>query len=235
MTVAVLEQRPPPFQEIFGRQPGTFAGSVAIAPWEWRYFLGSPPTSSQPGLRNGATTPSVTGASITSIRLEPTIQIIPPGRSDDEIPYALSEIRRLTGWSWNRVSQALGKTRQAIHRWTLGRKIEQTNAERVARLRATLAYIDLGNAEDNRRLLNRALSDGRTGADLLNEGLFDLVRARLGSDYRTARPRKLAADVPQINVTEHWFDRLIAMEGTEVRPTIIPAPGRSRSVTVRRR
>lgn len=163
---------------------------------------------------------------------------------DDRVPFMLAEIKRLTGWSWERVAEALDRSRQAVHAWTLGKEISQPNLERLAGLYASLAFIDRGNAEQNRALLHTATADGSLVADLLDASRFAEVRALLGpgtgSGDRTAR-QQFVASVEHDNGKPHWFDRLAEhvawnreARGQEQPLEIILSGGRKRVVPRRR-
>lgn len=125
------------------------------------------------------------------------------------IPGMVNEIRRLTGYSWDRIARILGCTRQAIYNWMTGGKISDDNREKLAQLHAVLRYIDLGLAEENRRVLDRD-HEGYTLADMLAEGRFEEVRELAGRgpgrpDENWLRPR------PQsVEGRDHWYERLVA-------------------------
>jgi hypothetical protein len=157
--------------------------------------------------------------------------------SDDRVPFMLGAVKQMTGWSWERVAEALGRSRQAVHAWTLGKEISQPNLERLARLHATLSFVDRGDAERNRVLLQIVAGDGRLAADLLNAGRFDEVRALLGpgdGDRERAGRLRLAASVQQNESRTHWFDRLAETRGEEQPLEIIPSGERQRVVARRR-
>lgn len=156
---------------------------------------------------------------------------------DDRVPSMLAAVKRMTGWSWERVAEALGRSRQAVDAWTLGKEISQPNLERLSRLHATLSFIDRGDAERNRALLRTAAGDGRLVGDLFNEGEFDAVRALLGpggGDRDLAARLRLAAGVQQDEGRKHWFDRLAETRGEEQPLEIIPSGERKRIVLRRR-
>jgi hypothetical protein len=136
-----------------------------------------------------------------------------------DIPGQLAEIRVLTGYGWERIAKLLRSTRQAVYNWTNGASISEVNREHLAKLFATLSYIDRGSAEENRALLDSSL-DGRMLSEWLSEGEFELVRnfAGRGSgrpDEKWGPPgrRKVAA-------SDHWFTRILdvgELESDEVR------------------
>jgi transcriptional regulator with XRE-family HTH domain len=166
------------------------------------------------------------------------VHVAPATQGDDRVPAMLAEAKRLTGWSWDRLATALGRTRQAVHGWTQGREVTPANAERLAKLHAALTYIDRGSAEENRTLLATRTPDGRIVADLMDEGRFDEVRTQLGAGSAArdvSRWTKLADDAYRAKVSRdgHWLDRLTATGGVEA-VLESPVPERKRRVTVRR-
>lgn len=156
---------------------------------------------------------------------------------DNRVPSMLSDIRRMTGWSWERLAEAMGRTRQAVHAWTLGREITRQNLERLARLHATLAFVDRSDAEQNRALLLTAAPDGSLVGDLLEAGRFDEVRTLLGpgdGGQQRADRLRFASRVQKNERGMHWFDRLAETRGEE-QPLEIVTSGERRRIAVRRR
>lgn len=136
--------------------------------------------------------------------------------SPRDVPGMVSEIRRLTGYGWDRIARLLGCTRQAMHKWVSGGKISDENRAKLAQLHAVLRYIDRGLAEETRRVLDRDY-DGYTLADMLAEGRFEKVREIAGrgsgrSDKNWTRPRPQPTDL-----RDHWYERLVA-QGEDDRP-----------------
>lgn len=163
------------------------------------------------------------------------VHVVPLMTDDDRVPRMLAEAKRVTGWTWDRLAAALGRTRQAVHGWTLGREITQANVERIARLHSILVYIDRGTAEENRALLNKPIAHGQIAADLIDEGKFDQLREILG---RGGGSRNVAlwtsmADEERRAADENWFDRLATTRGAESVLEIVNAPGNKRRVAVR--
>lgn len=126
----------------------------------------------------------------------------------------LAETKRLTGYSWEQLAKLLGCSRQTLHLWMEGKAISDNNRERLARLHATILYLDRGSAEENRAVMDLAF-DGSTIADLLQRSCFDdvklLVRRGIG------RPDRNWGHVEEHTpVTEdHWFDQIVRSEGVE--------------------
>lgn len=126
----------------------------------------------------------------------------------------LADIKRLTGYSWEQLAGILDCTRQALHRWMNGDAIADGNRERLARLHATLRYIDRGNAEENRMVLGRAY-DGWTLAELLRKERFDEVKAvaQKGAGRSDASWGFVNRDTP--DAESHWYTRLVQSDDAE--------------------
>ena len=161
--------------------------------------------------------------------------------ADDAVPSMLADIKRMTGWPWDRLAKSLGRTRQAVHGWTLGREITQENLERVAKLRATITYIDRGSAEENKALLSSTTPDGRIVADLMDVGGFEEVRSICGrgsgnrEDISSWGKKAERERVSEIARNGHWVDQLSETGGVEVPFEYIKPPGERRRITVQRR
>jgi len=103
-----------------------------------------------------------------------------PGAIASDVPTKVYELRRLTGLSWEQLSSVLGVSRRTLHNWATGRDVAAKNEERLARILATVHYIDRGNAAENRSLLLSATSGGDTLFDLLCHGHHEEVRKIAG-------------------------------------------------------
>lgn len=135
-----------------------------------------------------------------------------------DVPGQLAEIKRLTGFGWEQLATLLGCSRQSLHLWSIGEPIADGNRERLARLHATVAYVDRGNEGDNRVLMD-ASYDGSTVADLLAQGQFARVKALAGRG--PGRPDAHWGRVAQKAEAseDHWFARLaqLPVEAEAVR------------------
>jgi hypothetical protein len=172
-------------------------------------------------------------SAVPGIGAWPLVHITPSSRS----PTALAEIKRVTGWSWDRIARILGCTRQAVHGWILGREVNAVNAERIARLRATLAFVSRETSENTRELLDAPTGDGRIVADLLADQEFSKVRELLGagSGMRDVTPWTRLSEQVEPGRDTHWFDRLADTQGVGIPLEIVPSPGEKRRIVVRRK
>ncbi len=66
---------------------------------------------------------------------------------------AISEVRRLSGLTWEQLAQLFGVSRRALHFWASGKPLSAQNAEHLQRLLAVLQRVDRGSASANRAAL----------------------------------------------------------------------------------
>jgi len=66
---------------------------------------------------------------------------------------ALSELRRLSGLSWDQLARIMGVSRRALHFWASGKPMARTNEEHLQRVLAAVRSIDRGSAAANRTAL----------------------------------------------------------------------------------
>jgi hypothetical protein len=171
----------------------------------------------------------------TSTGIDQSIEVAAASEAKaHHVPGQLADIKRFTSYSWERIADLIGCTRQAVHNWTLGGVINQANRDSLAKLHATIAYIDRGSAEENKRVLGSAY-DGRTLIELLEEGRFDEVRRLAGrgsgrQDANWGHVEPKAADP-----SEHWYTKLVAQPDSDAEPIVKSAmPEASRRLRLRK-
>jgi predicted transcriptional regulator len=131
-----------------------------------------------------------------------------------DVPGQLAEVKRLTGYGWEKIAELLGCSRQAVHKWTLGERISNVNGDRLAKLLATIRFIDRGSAEDNRALLSSSF-EGQTLAERLVEEDFENVRSFAGRGMGRPDEKWGAVRREKVSVADHWFTRLLESDGSE--------------------
>ena len=89
----------------------------------------------------------------------------------------LFEIRRLTGFTWNRLAQLLNVDRRTLNNWAKGTKIREKNRNHIAETLGVLRFIDRGSAELNSSALNEHNA-------LHGPNSFDAIRT---GDYETPK------------------------------------------------
>jgi len=123
----------------------------------------------------------------------------------------LAEARRILGISVERLARLVGCSRQAFYGWQNGENISFGNRERVAKLLATLQFIDRGSSEQNQELLVR-LVGGRSVFDLLEHEEYDAVRALVGGGSGRQNARWVRPALENSPFESQWYDRLVASD-----------------------
>lgn len=100
---------------------------------------------------------------------------------------AISELRRISGLTWEQLGRLFGVSRRSVHFWASGRPL---NAENEARLLQVLDIVRAGDRGDARSTRSALLDarDGTTSFDLLAAEQFDEARAQLGIGAGRRRP-----------------------------------------------
>lgn len=103
---------------------------------------------------------------------------------------ALSELRRLSGLSWEQLARILRVTRRTLHFWSSGKPIARSNEEHLLRVLAVVRSVDRGSTTTNRAALLQSLEDRVSALDLL--AVHDYERAasvasRLSTKARASR------------------------------------------------
>ncbi len=93
---------------------------------------------------------------------------------------AVSELRRLSGLTWEQLARLFSVSRRTLHFWASGKVMNATNEEHVHRVLALVRRIDRGSASENRTALLQSTPDGRRPVDLLAAGQYDDAFAALG-------------------------------------------------------
>lgn len=91
----------------------------------------------------------------------------------------ISEIRRLTGLTWEDLARILGVARRSLHFWASGKPTNAPNEERPQRMLAVIRQVDRGATDTNRAMLLRE-HDGVLPIDLLTKARFDEFLALVG-------------------------------------------------------
>ena len=92
---------------------------------------------------------------------------------------AVSELRRISGLTWEQLGQLFGVSRRSVHFWASGRSMNAANEQHLFRVLDIVRQADRGDARSNRAAL-LAVSAGHAPFDLLMSQAFDEAGARLG-------------------------------------------------------
>jgi len=81
----------------------------------------------------------------------------------DEAPQstsaAVSELRRLTGLTWDQLARVFSVSRRTLHFWASGKQINAANKEHLKRTLIALRQADRGDAQLNREMLLNESAD----------------------------------------------------------------------------
>ncbi len=113
-------------------------------------------------------------------------------RSVEMTRQAISDLRRISGLTWEQLAQLFEVSRRSVHFWASGKPLNATNERRLLRTLDIVKDADRGDARKNRSALFES-SDGTTAFDLLVSQQFDDALAKLGRGR--GRGRKERAQV----------------------------------------
>lgn len=114
----------------------------------------------------------------------------------DEVGAGVSELRRLSGLTWEQLARLIGVSRRSLHFWASGKPTSRVYEERLQRLLATMRLIDRGSARSNRAMMLTPGPDGNSPLDLLADDQHEPVVALLGpGGARRVRPPKISPAV----------------------------------------
>ena len=92
---------------------------------------------------------------------------------------AISELRRISGLTWEQLGQLFEVSRRSVHFWASGKPLNSANEERLMRVLDVVRSADRGSARSTRAALLDA-SGGTTPFDMLVAQRFEEARAALG-------------------------------------------------------
>lgn len=146
--------------------------------------------------------------------------------ADDQknVPMYLAMIKRITGFSWEKIGALLGCSRQTVYNWTQGEQVKIDNARDVAQLNETLVYIDRGSQAETLAVLEGEVS-GRSILHMIEAGEFATARrlAGKGRGRPTGTWTKMQPQKPS-GRQDHWTDRIAAADDEAVNagPGFVP-------------
>jgi transcriptional regulator with XRE-family HTH domain len=106
---------------------------------------------------------------------------LPSASSPEATQKALSELRRLSGLTWEQLAKLFNVSRRSLHFWASGQPLSRFNEEQLNRLLGTLQYIDRGSANLNRSLLLKPEHNGNPLLDLLVAGKYEEFKQIVGA------------------------------------------------------
>jgi transcriptional regulator with XRE-family HTH domain len=100
---------------------------------------------------------------------------------------SISELRRLSGLTWEQLGQLFGVSRRSVHFWASGKPLNAENERRLLLVLGIVRGAFQGDARATRSALLRG-QEGTSAFDLLIKGQLDAARERLGSGALPLRP-----------------------------------------------
>lgn len=107
---------------------------------------------------------------------------------------AVSELRRISGLTWEQLGQLFAVSRRSVHFWASGKPLNAENETRLLQVLDIVRTADRGDARSTRSAL-LDVHDGSSAFDLLVEERFDEARARLGVGGGGGRPRPVLGEL----------------------------------------
>lgn len=92
---------------------------------------------------------------------------------------AVSELRRLSGLTWEELARLFGVSLRSVHHWASGEPLHAANEQRLRQVHDLIRSADRGDARSTRAAIFD-VQGGNSTFDLLVARQFDQARARLG-------------------------------------------------------
>lgn len=105
---------------------------------------------------------------------------------------AVSELRRLTGFTWDQLARLFSVSRRTVHFWASGKVMNAANEEHLHRVLALVRLVDRGSSSENRVALLQPEAGGELPIDLLSSGRYSDAIAALGAGRGRAFERARA-------------------------------------------
>ncbi|MFZ0791077.1 MAG: hypothetical protein WAM94_15805 [Chromatiaceae bacterium] len=105
---------------------------------------------------------------------------------------AISELRRISGLTWEQLGELFEVSRRSVHFWASGKPLNAGNEQRLMQVLAVVRAADRVDARSTRAALFE-VNEGTTAFALLTAQRFEEARATLG--VGTARPRPALAEL----------------------------------------
>ena len=146
----------------------------------------------------------------------------------------ISELRRLSGLTWDQLSRLFNLSRRSLHFWASGKPMAPSNEEHLQRLLAVVRRVDRGSANATRAMLLGVREDGILPFDLLAAGDYDRVLLLLGTgEPRRASPPRLSdgaraarAPRPPEELVDALHDRIHPTSGRLLASKSVSIPRR---------
>lgn len=100
---------------------------------------------------------------------------------------AISELRRVSGLTWEQLGELFEVSRRSVHFWASGKPLNAGNEQRLMEVLDVVRAADRGDARSTRAALFE-VRDGTTAFALLTAERFEDARAILGTGAARAKP-----------------------------------------------
>lgn len=131
------------------------------------------------------------GARVLDAAALPTNAGLPiPAEASHALPTAaLAEIRRLTGFTWEQLSDLFDVSRRTLHFWASGKPLSAEHEQHLQRVLAVLRAMDRGSVAENRTLLLAPGDGGAAPFEALRGAEYERFLGLVGRASHSA-PRK---------------------------------------------
>jgi hypothetical protein len=136
---------------------------------------------------------------------------------------AVLQIRRLSGLTWEELSDLFDVSRRSVHHWASGKVVSAKHDQIIRQTLITIRRLDRGSAADTRALLLTPDPFGVSAMDLLKAGSFRDAMAR-GEPRIISERRRLPLSQPAQDARRPPAPALL-LGADQQRPTI---PARAR-------
>jgi hypothetical protein len=119
----------------------------------------------------------------------------PGPRSDvsQSVAGYVHELRRLSGLTWQELSELFAVSRRTMHLWASGKAMTLEHEKRLHRICAVLRHIDRGESRVNRHALLHVGASQLSPFELLREGLYEKAKSLAGRGVVRPERRQKAA------------------------------------------
>lgn len=100
-------------------------------------------------------------------------------REAEDTQRAISELRRISGLTWEQLAELFGVSRRSVHYWASGEQLNAPNEQHLLGVLSVVRWADRGSARHTRAALNSP-HHGTTPLELLASRRFEEAREALG-------------------------------------------------------
>lgn len=137
--------------------------------------------------------PPTSGGGFSTWSADPVHAVPVTASAGETAARLISELRVVSGLTWELLAKVCGVSRRAVHLWASGRPMSVDRQEHVARVLEVVRLLDTGSPEGTRSLLLSSAAGGELLVDALAEGRFESVLSMRSPEQirERAHPRGL--------------------------------------------